>query len=99
MGDAYWNLSQYEIGLQFKGAHQRRVSWYELGLWVAWHVAAFSRGKLPALAPMLERLRAKPADVDQPQDWRVVKAHMQALREAQNKAVKPAPQKAGKRRG
>ncbi len=54
----FWNLSIPEVTQQLKGAAARRLFWRELGLWVAWHAAAFQRGKdLPALGPMIAALR------------------------------------------
>lgn len=62
-GDEFWGLSQYELQLQFKGARQRADERYKLGLFVAWHVAAFMRvpkdRKLPALEPMMAKVSAK----------------------------------------
>ncbi len=60
-GEEFWGLSSYELQLQFKAARQRMDRLYELGLSVAWHVAAFSQaaqaGTLPAHQTVMERLR------------------------------------------
>ncbi len=54
----FWRLSQVELRREFQGAQQRRAGWHELGLWIAWHTANFTRAKdLPALQPLLEKLR------------------------------------------
>ena len=66
-GEAFWGLSPYELSLQFRGARQRMDGWYELGLFVAWHVAMFTRAKtLPPLAPLLKKVRTASAGTAAP---------------------------------
>jgi hypothetical protein len=63
----FWSLSKGELDRQLKGAAKRRLWWYELAAWHAWHVAALSRvdvKKFPTLEDMLRRVR--PADPGTP---------------------------------
>lgn len=74
-------LSLPELRRQFKASHQRMREWYELGAFIAWHAAAWSRGKLPKFDEVMAKMR--PPVAETPQDPREVRAHFQALREMQ----------------
>ncbi len=68
--EEFWSLTNYELGVQFKGARQRRESLYAFGLWVAWHIAAWTRpqnpeSKLPKLETVLENLKNQGKKQDQ----------------------------------
>ncbi len=55
---AWWELTPYEQRIVHEGAARKRTDDYELALYIAWHVAAFSRAKrLPDWSELRARLR------------------------------------------
>src|SRR6185436_14533937 len=86
-GDALWSLSNVELQAQFKGARQRADGWYELGLYIAWHIAYWSRIKT---MPSWESVKAKRTkatasalktkEPEAPQNWQQMKGIMAAHR-------------------
>lgn len=65
----------------FVGEQKRREFWYELGAYVAWHVAVFNTqakaGKLVDWSTIRQRMKGT-TDVPIPMDWRIRKAQRQA---------------------
>lgn len=99
-GDEFWGMSSYELELQFKGALQRMDGLYDLGMFVAWHMAAFSRAdRLPSLKSVMEKMRGR-SEAESPTGdgrptWQEMKARMKSISAAAAVAppVKPKRKK------
>ena len=92
--------------MQFRGAKQRSDDQYELGLFVAWHMALFSRAKtLPEWASVIRKFRAaaKGPVKQTPTEQRAMLQHLSEvygipLRVNGRLVSQPAADKAGGRR-
>ncbi len=56
----WWDLTPYEQGIVHEGAAKKRTDDFELGAYIAWHVAAFSRAKkLPSWSEVRMSIRGE----------------------------------------